>query len=1013
MDEATSINDAEDCIVESARSAEYFAAIPGELKLRQQWVNWKIGKIKANGRFKKVPIDPATGMGVDGDDPCNWHTFDEVVADYCAGVGDGIAFVFSADDPFIGIDLDGCRDAESGTINEVAGEIIARARCYWEVSPSETGVKGIGEAVFPEGYSNSGLLPDGTGIEVYDRRRMFALTGAVLDGHTEIGQIQGNVDDLCSRYLRRITTELIGYESEPRVGLAPDFDLGLISELTDDELISEICAAKNGAEFEHLWRGGNCDDVSGGDLLVAQRLSSYTHGDVDRIKQMMLSSPRRRKKYTEKHGQRGETFLDLVVDRAVTGTNWWWTVPSALQNLATVRHTIRLTLEKAITDKAAMYKSEVLGALSWLKANWPGEWDGLKDKLRAARISMQDLNAAMKANDTGMRTAISVDLVKVQEMLPGTPSPNLVIPRGYTITETSTAILTTNQLGQQQIELIAHAPVYITERMINNDDRLQYLKLGWYQDRKHHSLVVDRGVVMNQSKLQTLASNGLPVTSFNSGALCRYLSDFEAANRATLPVVRIASQLGWQGKNGQDGFLLGRNLILPTGEMVDTGASEDEQIGAKSFGYVQFHPGSSGERQIADAIQRRGTLDGWLLAIEPLKSFPKAKVGIYIGLVAPLLEILNAPNFVVDFAGVTTAGKTTTLKVAASSWGNPDLRSHLAYIQGWHVTKVFIERAISVLNFLPLILDDTKTVRFREMVGEVIYQVVSGKGKGRGTIEGLAQTRSQKTVLISSGEAPAREFTTDGGARMRCLEIMDSPFGEVTKENGNIVTRLESHLQKNYGHTGPAFIQWLCRNRERWPDLKQRYDQRTADYTDAATNPQAGRLAKYAAAIDMAAYILHQAVSMPWPYEDPLKDLWAEMSSGAAEAPPEIRALRAIEGWCHSNETTFFGRHEVLRPTLKAKVPISGWTGFWGPAEDSNIAFYPDKLDGILEQLKFKPHEVKAGWRSRGWIEISENDKAKRLTVKRTYKMDGKNVRTNFTVIKRDAFRQLDEILGE
>jgi hypothetical protein len=88
-------------------------------------------------------------------------------------------------------------------------------------------------------------------------------------------------------------------------------------------------------------------------------------------------------------------------------------------------------------------------------------------------------------------------------------------------------------------------------------------------------------------------------------------------------------------------------------------------------------------------------------------------------------------------------------------------------------------------------------------------------------------------------------------------------------------------------------------------------------------------LAKYAAAIDMAAYILHQAVTMPWPYEDPLKDLWAEMSAGAVEAPPEVRALQAIEGWCYSNETTFYGRHEVIGQNLKPKVPMSGWTGFW------------------------------------------------------------------------------------
>ena len=67
------------------------------------------------------------------------------------------------------------------------------------------------------------------------------------------------------------------------------------------------------------------------------------------------------------------------------------------------------------------------------------------------------------------------------------------------------------------------------------------------------------------------------MTSSNCGLLCEYLSDFEAANRGTLPVVQISAQIGWQGKNGREGFLLGRRLILPTGEIVETGADDTDQ----------------------------------------------------------------------------------------------------------------------------------------------------------------------------------------------------------------------------------------------------------------------------------------------------------------------------------------------------------------------------------------------------------------------------------------------------
>src|ERR1017187_1047940 len=98
------------------RSASDFASIPSELKQRQQWINWKVGQIKANGKFKKLPIDPGTGIRMNADHPGNWQTFEETVAYYRAGVGDGIGFVFSKDDPYTGVDLDGSRNRESGAI---------------------------------------------------------------------------------------------------------------------------------------------------------------------------------------------------------------------------------------------------------------------------------------------------------------------------------------------------------------------------------------------------------------------------------------------------------------------------------------------------------------------------------------------------------------------------------------------------------------------------------------------------------------------------------------------------------------------------------------------------------------------------------------------------------------------------------------------------------------------------------------------------------------------------------
>jgi primase-polymerase (primpol)-like protein len=52
----------------------------------------------------------------------------------------GVGFVFSSDDPYVGIDLDGCRNPQTGYIEPWALEIVRRLNSYTEISRSGTGL---------------------------------------------------------------------------------------------------------------------------------------------------------------------------------------------------------------------------------------------------------------------------------------------------------------------------------------------------------------------------------------------------------------------------------------------------------------------------------------------------------------------------------------------------------------------------------------------------------------------------------------------------------------------------------------------------------------------------------------------------------------------------------------------------------------------------------------------------------------------------------------------------------
>ncbi len=147
--------------------------IPEQLTERPQWVSWRLEE--RDGKATKVPYTPGTERRASSTDLMTWRTCEEAVEDVKKGRRDGIGFVFSSADPFVGIDLDDCRDSETGTVEEWAQKLIDRVQeGYVEASPSGTGVH-----IIVEGTVRGGGMRKGK-IEMYGRDRFFTVTGRVL-----------------------------------------------------------------------------------------------------------------------------------------------------------------------------------------------------------------------------------------------------------------------------------------------------------------------------------------------------------------------------------------------------------------------------------------------------------------------------------------------------------------------------------------------------------------------------------------------------------------------------------------------------------------------------------------------------------------------------------------------------------------------------------------------------------------------------------------------------------------
>jgi putative DNA primase/helicase len=150
--------------------------LPAELKRGKRWVLWRYEWDGA--KWTKPPYHPKP-YKASHSDPATWSAYPVVLAAYQdpATDWDGIGIMLHEDDSFIGVDLDHCRNAETGALLPHAEHFIRTLRSYTEISPSGTGIRILARGVLPA----DGRKDQERGIEFYDNRRFLTLTGQVCD----------------------------------------------------------------------------------------------------------------------------------------------------------------------------------------------------------------------------------------------------------------------------------------------------------------------------------------------------------------------------------------------------------------------------------------------------------------------------------------------------------------------------------------------------------------------------------------------------------------------------------------------------------------------------------------------------------------------------------------------------------------------------------------------------------------------------------------------------------------
>jgi hypothetical protein len=152
-------------------TSDNFIAIPQELKNIKQWILW-ISE-PHEGKPTKVPYS-VSGDLASTIDPKTWTTFDEAIKQCDPLVYSGLGFVIAP--PYVGIDLDKCRDPQTGTVEPWALEALKELDSYTELSPS-----GAGFHIWVRGWLEHPGNRSGK-VELYSKSRYFTMTGRHVSG---------------------------------------------------------------------------------------------------------------------------------------------------------------------------------------------------------------------------------------------------------------------------------------------------------------------------------------------------------------------------------------------------------------------------------------------------------------------------------------------------------------------------------------------------------------------------------------------------------------------------------------------------------------------------------------------------------------------------------------------------------------------------------------------------------------------------------------------------------------
>lgn len=550
---------------------------------------------------------------------------------------------------------------------------------------------------------------------------------------------------------------------------------------------------------------------------------------------------------------------------------------------------------------------------------------------------------------------------------PTPPDYNRLVPPGYEVDDAGVWRVEEDEDGGEERTRIALAPIYVAGITTDVHTQTQAVRLRWRDGRRWVEQTFPNSVISSTRSITSIPdSSGFPVSSVTAAGVVAYLEAARIHARNLGEGIDVSQVFGWQEIDGKlAGFLVGTRFIGPDGY---------EPPDEAPLAFDPQNDASLARR--ASAYRVEGTWDGWLDLYRSAARHPAVMLGLLGSFAAPILRFVpTQKSFFIDFAGETSQGKTTMLRVAASVWGRPD-DGGTGVIHSWDTTAFGLENVAAIQTDLPFLLDDSKRAS-QEGLSKMVYTIAQGQGRTRGAKTRLQSSLTWRTVALSTGENPLASYGKDAGAAARVLSLWGSPLASAPDSGAQDAAELTIQALQHYGHAGPKLVQWL-QNPANQANVMRWYAEFHARLqNESKTNAVASRACGYVALLSTTRRILIDGLGLPDYGDAPLALAWGAIMGAADAADRPRQAMRDVFDYAVAHQTAFFGRVSAEQMSGINRAPR--WLGIWHRGamarSDFVIGFLPAALRGHLDQAGYESDAVLRSWADRGWIVIDKQGK--------------------------------------